>query len=191
MAITFACQCCGRTLQARDGFVGKRGECPYCGSVLPVPQHSAEPVRTTPVTPVTPAATEIRQFFDPPSATHAEERPRARISVRRMFEALLDPRSIQWMLTLGGALSVLGLIVWLTSLGIFENKLVLASATGLGSLAILGSGWWISLKTRLLSENHEVLMPSQTAICHMFLVFCQFGAQRTAVNWILIVWGRG
>ena len=65
-----------------------------------------------------------------------------------MFEALLDPRSIQWMLTLGGGLCVLGLIVWLTSLGIFKNKLVLAAVMGVGSLVILGAGWWVSLKTR-------------------------------------------
>jgi len=68
--------------------------------------------------------------------------------LQQMFEALLDPRSIQWMLTLGGGLSVLGLIVWLTSLGVFENKLALATAFGVGSLAILGSGWWVTLKTR-------------------------------------------
>lgn len=103
MAVKFPCGSCGRQLRAKDEFVGKRAECPYCGSTF---------------------------------------------SLRRMFEALLDPRSIQWMLTLGGGLCVLGLIVWLTSLGIFENKLVLASVMGIGSLAILGGGWWVSLKTR-------------------------------------------
>ncbi|MHB8969347.1 MAG: hypothetical protein ACYC3X_16520 [Pirellulaceae bacterium] len=148
MAIKFSCKCCGRALQAVDEFAGKRAECPYCGSMLQVPQHPEEPVLAELVTPTAAAAMEIRQFFDPPAATPSEERPKTGISLRQMFEALLDPRSIQWMLTLGGGLSVLGMIVWLTSLGIFENKLVLAAVTGLGSLAILGSGWWISLKTR-------------------------------------------
>ena len=149
MPIKFSCQSCGRALRARDEFAGKRGECPYCGSVLQVPPPSEEPVQAELVTPPLAAgAAEIRQFFDPPAATPEADRPRTRISLRRMFEALLDPRSIQWMLTLGGGLCVLGLIVWLTSLGIFENKLVLATATGLGSLAILGGGWWVTLKTR-------------------------------------------
>jgi hypothetical protein len=65
-----------------------------------------------------------------------------------MFEALLDPRSIQWMLLLGGGLCVLGIIVWLVSKGVFENKLVLAATLGAGTLAILGSGWITALKTR-------------------------------------------
>ena len=54
---------------------------------------------------------------------------------RRMFEALLDPRTIQWILSIGGSLSVLRLIVWLVSLGIFKNPHVLALALGLGTIA--------------------------------------------------------
>jgi hypothetical protein len=65
-----------------------------------------------------------------------------------MFQALLDPRSIQWMLTIGGSLCVLGLIVWLVSLGIFKDPLVLAVAMGIGTLAILGTGWLLALRTK-------------------------------------------
>jgi hypothetical protein len=67
---------------------------------------------------------------------------------QRMFQALLDPRSIQWMLTIGGCLCVLGLIVWLVSLGIFKDPLVLAIAMGIGTLAILGVGWLLTLRTK-------------------------------------------
>ncbi len=150
MAIKIVCQSCGRALRARDEFAGKRGECPYCGVVLHVPQSADEPIQAELVGSLPPGAatTEIDQFFDPPSAPPKGDSPKTSLSLRRMFEALLDPRSIQWMLTLGGGLCVLGLIVWLTSLGIFENKLVLATATGLGSLAVLGAGWWIRLRTR-------------------------------------------
>ena len=65
-----------------------------------------------------------------------------------MFDAMLDPRSIHWMLILGGGLSVLGLLVWMTSLGVFKDPLILAIALGIGTLTILVSGWVISLKTR-------------------------------------------
>ena len=68
--------------------------------------------------------------------------------MRRMFEALLDPGSIQWMLMIGGGLCVLGIIVWLVSKGIFENKRVLAVALGVGTLAILAAGWFAALRTR-------------------------------------------
>ena len=148
MAIKFACQSCGRALRARDEFAGKRAECPFCGAMSLVPQGAPEPIQAELVTPPPVATTEIRQFFDAPASTPKDERPKTAISLRPMFEALLDPRSIQWMLTLGGGLSVLGLIVWLTSWGVFENKLVLAAALGIGSLAILAAGWWVSLKTR-------------------------------------------
>ncbi|HBO42421.1 MAG TPA: hypothetical protein DD670_00470 [Planctomycetaceae bacterium] len=65
-----------------------------------------------------------------------------------MFEAMLDPRSIQWMLILGGGLVVLGLIVWLASLGIFESKVVMAAALAAATLAVLAAGWFVVLKTR-------------------------------------------
>ena len=76
-------------------------------------------------------------------------------------------RSIQWMLTLGGGLSVLGLIVWLTSWGVFKNKLVLAAALGIGSLAILAAGWWVSLKAD---------RPARRRLPHPELAIDDFGA---------------
>ena len=100
----------------------------------------------------------VQEFLDPPRAAkpQAAARRAARWRrgsravpvMRRMFEALLDPRSIQWMLMIGGGLCVLGIIVWLVSKGVFENKLVLAAALGAGTLAILGAGWFTALRTR-------------------------------------------
>ena len=43
---------------------------------------------------------------------------------------------------------MLGLVVWLTSLGVFKNPHVLAAALGIGTLAIVGSGWFVTLRTR-------------------------------------------
>ena len=150
MAVKFSCQSCGRQLRAHEEYAGKRGECPTCGVILQVPQSPEKPVLAE-IVPPAPAGVrpaEIRQFYDPPESPPRSLKPKAAMLLQQMFEALLDPRSIQWMLTLGGGLSVLGLIVWLTSLGVFENKLALATAFGVGSLAILGSGWWVTLKTR-------------------------------------------
>ncbi|MEO8493590.1 MAG: hypothetical protein ABI614_00860, partial [Planctomycetota bacterium] len=65
-----------------------------------------------------------------------------------MLAMLLDPRSIHWMLTLGGGLMVLGLIIWLVSLGIFEDPRIVALALSVGSIAVHVGGCWVTLKTR-------------------------------------------
>jgi hypothetical protein len=65
-----------------------------------------------------------------------------------MMAALLDPRSIQWMMMLGGGLMVLGLIVWLVSKGVFQNTLVVAATLTVGSLLVHGAGCFVALKTR-------------------------------------------
>src|SRR5690606_22139572 len=94
-------------------------------------------------------AMEIKEFLDPPSRPpRTPLPPRKPFSFRPMFEAMLDPRSIQWMLILGGGLVVLGLVVWLASLGIFESKVVMAAALAAATLAVLGAGWFVVLKTR-------------------------------------------
>ena len=51
------------------------------------------------------------------------------------------------MLTLGGGLFVLGLLIWLVSWGVFQNPAILAAALGSGTLAIVGAGWWVALMT--------------------------------------------
>ncbi len=73
-----------------------------------------------------------------------------------MFEALLDPHSIQWLLVLGGSLAVLGLIVWLVSLGVFRNPTLLAGLMTAGSLGIVCAGWWVTLKTRFRTAGRAL-----------------------------------
>ncbi|MBI3861549.1 MAG: hypothetical protein HY290_06610 [Planctomycetia bacterium] len=99
---------------------------------------------------------DIVDFLDPPRAKPVAKPARQPISVRMMFEALLDPRSIQWMLMLGGGLLVLGLVIWLVSKGIFKDPKVLAIAMGVGSLAILGGGWGVMLKTRFRTAGQAL-----------------------------------
>jgi hypothetical protein len=67
---------------------------------------------------------------------------------RSVMEALLDPRSIQWLLATGGGLLVLGLVIWLKSLGLFENALVVAIGLGLANAVVLGGGAGLTLGTR-------------------------------------------
>jgi hypothetical protein len=154
MSIIVLCTC-GRRLKARDAFAGKRADCPHCGAVLMVPEAAPEspPAETSdsvdtakPPEPEPEKAIEITQFLDPPS-TSVEKEEKESAWVQTMLEALLDPRSIQWMLIVGGGLGVLGLVIWLTTWGIFEDPLVLGAALALGSLAILGTGWFVVLRT--------------------------------------------
>ncbi len=154
MSIRFTCQECGTKLRAKSVFTDGRAKCPACGHTIVIP--SEEPL-TSPSAgqeSATSAPTEdtagigVVEFLDPPTARPENSTEPEVSAARRMFEALLDPRSIQWILTLGGALAVLGLIIWLVSLGIFKDPAVLAIAMGIGTLAILGLGWFIALKTR-------------------------------------------
>lgn len=84
--------------------------------------------------------------FDESDVTSGQ--PKEKSILTRMFETLLDAQTIRRLLGLGGGLFVLGLVIWLVSLGVFENKLILAATLGAGSLAILGSGWYVTLFSR-------------------------------------------
>jgi hypothetical protein len=66
----------------------------------------------------------IADYLDPPAAA-AKPKPEGPPQARLMLEALLAPQSIQWMLVLGGGLTVLGMLIWLATLGVFKNAYVL------------------------------------------------------------------
>lgn len=73
--------------------------------------------------------------------------PRPKEARRSLMQILLDPHSIQVLLALGGTLMVTGLVILLWVNEFFTPPLV---AVGLGLLnaAVLGSGWWLLLRTR-------------------------------------------
>ncbi len=157
MATHIQAECvCGRRLKARAEFAGTRAPCPTCGRTVQIPEGSSEPVDAEVVAPGESSshaqrasmAMEVKEFFDPPKSAPPAPEEAGPPVWRRMFEALLDPRSIQWMLFFGGGLAVLGLIIWLVALGIFEEPWVVAVFLGLGTLAILSSGWCVVLKTK-------------------------------------------
>jgi hypothetical protein len=107
-------------------------------TVLPVEKGSARSAAITPT-----------QRPNAPSTVSPPARP-ARIAEprRNLMEILLDPRNIQWLLVSGGALLVLGLVIWLAAEGIFENKGVLAVCMGLANAALLFGGWAVIHYTR-------------------------------------------
>lgn len=67
---------------------------------------------------------------------------------RSLFEILLDPRTIQWLLGSGGALLVLGLLIWLGAIGLFKEPVFVAVLLGIGTAALLAGGWAVSLLSR-------------------------------------------
>ena len=56
------------------------------------------------------------------------------------IELLVDPRTLNGLMTCGGSLLVLGLVVWLWLIGLFENKLIVAGCLGIANLGLLALG---------------------------------------------------
>ena len=72
---------------------------------------------------------EIAEPTKPPAVTRTS-----------IVELMLRPESIQRMMQLGGGVLVLGFVVWLWSIGLFENPLVVACMLGGLTLSVLGAG---------------------------------------------------
>jgi hypothetical protein len=125
-----------------------RERLPMVQPVASRPQPTAAPVRDDPP-PRTATTPPPRRPHATRSAT-VESRPAREPSPprRSILEILLDPRTIQWMLASGGALLALGLIIWLATKGLFEDKLAVAVILGVGNAALLGGGWSLMLFTR-------------------------------------------
>ena len=67
---------------------------------------------------------------------------------RSFLEQLLSPQSLQWMMACGSGLLMLGFVVWLWTVGIFENPLVIAAASGAATLGVLAAGMSMIRMTR-------------------------------------------
>ena len=70
------------------------------------------------------------------------------VSLAGLLEAILDPRSLQYLMMLGGALLVLGGVIWLATQGFFDNPVVVATLIAVGNLAVLGAGAWMIRSSR-------------------------------------------
>ena len=57
-----------------------------------------------------------------------------------LIEQILSPQSLQWMMLSGGGLLVVGFVVWLWSIRVFENPLIASGLVGTVTLGLLGGG---------------------------------------------------
>lgn len=149
MYVVTNCEHCGRRLKALEKHAGRRVNCPDCGrpNELPhVQENAGDPFDDDPLRPMP-----VRQFVDAPSPAVGREQRTAEAdgsALERLFRQLLDPRSIQWMLITGGGLMVVGIVVWLVSLGVFDDPRIVAVGLCTGALAVVGVGGWLATRTK-------------------------------------------
>jgi len=79
-------------------------------------------------------------------------------SPRSLAEYVLNPRSLQALMTCGGGLLVLGLVIWLWTCGFFDNPLVMAGCLGTGNLALLAAGASLVKFTRYQTAGRAVTL---------------------------------
>jgi hypothetical protein len=92
-------------------------------------------------------------------AVSARPRRKAPAAPRRsLWEILLDPASIQWLLGLGGALLVVGLVLWLAARGLFADPRTMAVALGAGNGALLLLGWAVLTRTRYQTAGRALTL---------------------------------
>ena len=101
MAITFACTC-GKKLQAREEFAGRKMKCPKCGTVLQIPEaappaakrasHPTPPPLAKKPTPMfIEQVTEVIQVEEVAVVTVAQERPAQRAAVTARPRQIPNP----------------------------------------------------------------------------------------------------
>jgi hypothetical protein len=95
----------------------------------------------------------------PPSVGAASRSipPRPAKPRRSLWEMLLDPRTIQWFLALGGAMFVVGLIIWLAVQGYFTPR-VIAVGMGVANLALLAGGAQLVRGTRYQTAGRAITL---------------------------------
>lgn len=79
-------------------------------------------------------------------------------SPQTFVEYVLNPRSLQALMTCGGGLLVLGLVIWLWTCGFFDNPLVMAGCLGTGNLALLAGGASLVKFTRYQTAGRAVTL---------------------------------
>ena len=63
-------------------------------------------------------------------------------------EMMLSPQTLRGLMSLGGALLVVGLVVWLWSVGFFDNPVTVATVLGVANAAVLAAGGAVFQYTR-------------------------------------------
>lgn len=83
---------------------------------------------------------EVEKQLHPLSDGLSSTEPSSAPPGRSLIEYLLDPRSLQALMITGGALLMLGLVIWLWSVGVFENPVTVAICMGAANLGVLVGG---------------------------------------------------
>jgi hypothetical protein len=76
----------------------------------------------------------------------------------RLLRSLLDPQSLRVMMATGGGLLSAGLVVWLWTVGVFEDPLVAAFALGAANLAMLAMGAGVARSTRYSTAGTAITL---------------------------------
>ncbi len=84
--------------------------------------------------------------------------PQKRLPRRSLMEILLDPKNIQWLMVFGAVVLVVGLVIWLYTIGIFENKVFVASLMGAATIGVMAAGWVIIAKTRFQTAGRALTL---------------------------------
>src|SRR5262245_57985429 len=77
---------------------------------------------------------------------------------RPFLEIVLDPKNIQWLLVFGATLLVLGLVIWLYTMGVFENKTVVAALMGTATVGVMAAGWALISRTRFQTAGRALTL---------------------------------
>lgn len=103
------------------------------------------------------AASAARSYAatQPPTCKQPAAPPEPR---RPLLEIILDPRTLQWLLGLGGAVFVIGLVSWLATHHFFENRVVVAVVLGIANTAVLGGGWAVIRFTRYQTAGRAITL---------------------------------
>jgi hypothetical protein len=95
----------------------------------------------------------------PSRARREGEREEEPVAPRRSaLEILLDPRTIQGLLAGGGALLVIGLVIYLATSGFFDNPLTVAVALGIANAAVLAGGAALVARTRYQTAGRALTL---------------------------------
>ncbi|MEM8944348.1 MAG: hypothetical protein AAGD11_04120 [Planctomycetota bacterium] len=96
--------------------------------------------------------------FSAPSQSSGEQPTRPSIERSTWIEVLVDPRTLQGLMCCGGGLLVLGLVIWLWAIGLFENKLIVASCLGVANFGLLSVGLGGSRFSRYQTASKALTM---------------------------------
>ncbi len=97
----------------------------------------------------------------PPHDDQTHWEPETRKS---LIELVLSPYAMQWMMICGGGVLILGFVIWLWSVGMFESPIVVASLVGAVTIGTLTAGVAMVRLTRYQLAGRGVAMLGSIAL---------------------------